>query len=124
MELNDVKAAASTALIESTDIAVLTRALEITGKMLEETWLNAENRRWITGADFQLRAKLLGESRGWLVGGQIEQREGISAFLGGEGALYAEASLVAYKFQTSAVAAALPGGVFFAFVFIKRTLGG
>lgn len=59
MELNDVKAAASTALIQSTDTAVLTRALEITGKMLEETWLNAENRRWITGADFQLRAKLL-----------------------------------------------------------------
>ena len=59
MELNDVKAAATTALFESTNIAALARVMNATGAMLEETWLNAENRRWLTGADFQLRAKFL-----------------------------------------------------------------
>ena len=59
MELNEVKTAASTALFESTNIAVLARVMNATGAMLNETWLNAENRRWLTGADFQLRAKFL-----------------------------------------------------------------
>lgn len=59
MQLNDVKAAATTALFESTNIAALARVMNATGAMLEETWLNAENRRWLTGADFQLRAKFL-----------------------------------------------------------------
>ena len=59
MELNEVKSRGLSALVESVDRDILMDAIQITEAMLGESWLNATNRRALTGLYFQLQVKHL-----------------------------------------------------------------
>ena len=59
MELNEVKSKGLNALVESIDRDTLADAIEMTESILGEPWLNAANRRALTGLHFQLRVKYL-----------------------------------------------------------------
>ena len=72
----------------------------------------------------ELLANRRGKGTGGLVGGQIVKRKAVGSLLGAKKAFDAEGALLAGKLQASAVCATLPGGVFFAFVFIQGALGG
>lgn len=59
MELNEVKSRGLSALVESVDRDVLADAIQMTEAILGENWLNATNRRALTGLRFQLQVKHL-----------------------------------------------------------------
>ena len=59
MELNEVKSRGLSALVESVDRDVLEDAIKMTDLILGEPWLNAANRRALTGLRFQLQTKHL-----------------------------------------------------------------
>ena len=61
---------------------------------------------------------------GGLVGGQIKEGERIICLLGAEKAFDAEFSIGNLKLEAAAKGTSLPGGVFFAFVFVERATGG
>ncbi len=59
MELNEVKEIGLAALYDADRRELLTEAIDATAALLRESWLNADNRRALTGLHFQLRVKLL-----------------------------------------------------------------
>lgn len=59
MELNEVKNIGLSALVESVDRDALLDAIQTVDSMLGESWLNATNRRALTGLYFQLEVKHL-----------------------------------------------------------------